>query len=94
MKGNIELKIMQHMPNSFQWTRIRCSSNLLDFAGNDSILFDTNYQGYPYLQMYPAVAAVPIFNLPNFPTDEPLILLPLILARIFRQCRNETAREI
>ena len=66
----------------------------LDFAGSDSILTNNDYMQYPDLQMYPSVvgAVVPIFNIPNFPKTDNLILTPKILARIFRKCISEQER--
>ena len=65
---------------------------VIDFAGSDSLLKESEYAAFPDLQMYPAVAGavVPIFNVPNFPTDRPLVLTRTVLARIFRQCANAT----
>ncbi len=57
----------------------------MDFVGSDSLLKDAEYKEFPSLQMYPAVAGavVPIFNVEGV---EDLILTPLLLSQMFRQC--------
>jgi len=57
----------------------------IDIAGTDSIFNPPDYEEYPDLQLYPAIAAavVAIYNLPGIPD---LILTPAVLAAIFRQC--------
>ena len=58
---------------------------VVDWAGTDSIFTSTDYAHYPDLQLYPAIAAavVAIYNLPGGPD---LVLTPVVLAAIFRQC--------
>ncbi len=53
--------------------------------GSDSILKDSDYKEFPPLQMYPAVAGavVPIFNVEGVGD---LVLTPLLLSQMFRQC--------
>ena len=60
---------------------------VLDWAGSDSLLKDSEYEAYPDLQMYPTVAGavVPIYHLPELSEDDgPLALSPEVVARIFR----------
>ncbi|KAL1499218.1 hypothetical protein AB1Y20_013725 [Prymnesium parvum] len=60
---------------------------VIDWAGSDSLLrYPSNYEAYPDLQMYPAVAGavVPIYNLAGRREGDPeLLLTPRILAKIF-----------
>ncbi len=57
----------------------------VDFVGSDSLLKVSEYKEFPSLQMYPAVAGavVPIFNVEGV---NDLILTPLLLSQMFRQC--------
>jgi hypothetical protein len=59
----------------------------VDFAGSDSLLKSAEYAEFPSLQMYPAVAGavVPIFNVVGV---DDLVLTPLLLSQIFRQCKS------
>jgi len=61
----------------------------VDFAGSDSLLKDAEFNAYPDIQMYPAVAGavVPIYNLPELDQiGHTLVLSKSVLADIFRQC--------
>jgi len=44
-------------------------ANVVDFAGSDSVLSESDYASYPDLQMFPTVAAavVPVYNVPLLP---------------------------
>jgi hypothetical protein len=59
----------------------------VDFVGSDSLLKSSEYAEFPSLQMYPAVAGavVPIFNIEGV---DDLVLTPLLLSQIFRQCKS------
>ncbi|KAJ1496211.1 hypothetical protein T484DRAFT_1760089, partial [Baffinella frigidus] len=58
----------------------------VDFAGSDSILKSAQYEAYPDLQMYPAVAGavVAIYNFPELAVEGlPLVLRTSTVAKIF-----------
>jgi phosphate transport system substrate-binding protein len=59
----------------------------VDFAGTDALLKSADYAEFPSLQLYPAVAGavVPIFNVVGV---DDLVLTPLLLSQIFRQCKS------
>ncbi|GBG32804.1 Metabotropic glutamate receptor-like protein B [Hondaea fermentalgiana] len=64
----------------------------IDFAGSDSLLTEAEYDEYPDLQMYPAVAGavVPIYNLAGLDDlGHTLVLNKTTLAQIFRKCDLE-----
>ena len=71
----------------FVLTRAVHSIGNVDFAGSDSLLKSAEYAEFPSLQMYPAVAGavVPIFNVAGV---DDLVLTPLLLSQIFRQCKS------
>ena len=60
--------------------------HVVDFAGSDSLLEDSEYAAFPDLQMYPTVAgaAVPVFNLPIVGSSGQLVLSVDVIAKIFR----------
>jgi phosphate transport system substrate-binding protein len=64
----------------------------VDFAGSDAPLVEADYAYMGDAQMYPAVAGavVPIFNLGAVGLYE-LVLSPLVMSQIFRQCLNASA---
>lgn len=80
--SNGKCRILNGSCSSFEETPI-----ILDFAGSDSLLSETDYLTYPSAQMYPAVAGavVPIYNLPLLDAlGHTLVLNLTTLARIFR----------
>jgi phosphate transport system substrate-binding protein len=60
--------------------------HVVDFAGSDSVLAESEYAAFPDLQMYPTVAGavVPVYNLPSNGSSMTLVLTVDLLAKIFR----------